>query len=619
MFFRNTLLLVCFLCLTSLSCTRRDSDQGSIRRVAVFPFEDLTGDRSLFWFSRAVSRLIVMATPGSQAPLTIDGNEASLGWVTHRLDGQVAREQGTLVLRTQLRDLTTQKVVSRWELRGKPEEVWSIAAQTARHLGREIQEPGTTSAQALRALFEASRASDPTQLMGGIDAALQVDPNFGGAHLARAQALLTTGDRAGALAALEAIRGKTSVRFTPEERGQIQMIMAGATEDAKPRAEAAATLANARPLNLDVQRSAADLAMLARQYGQAAEFLGRATSIDDSDPRLWNALAYAHTFAGKHSEAESALGKQQALQPNEPAVRDAMGEINYLSGRFDRAESHFLDAHQVDPKFGEGSGLYRAAISALMQGNRERADAHFAKYLDHRKPLNDPLLGVKQAVWHFSTGRRSQAVRELDSIASPPIAVVNAQCLLALIEHQFGDVTKSQAHLSRAASIAQANPAIGQALPLTAFLLRPVDLKPDPLTATRPDMMQRQVAGYNLLLHQKFADAAQVLRWVWERTPPQTGGDERALLTWAEAGRGNWTEVPKVLTHWPLPPRAPDPGPTTILFPRVVYLKAQAEKMAGKQQEARRLFKLFLELSKDRPFAFGEESTAQAELTKLGG
>jgi hypothetical protein len=66
-----------------------------------------------------------------------------------------------------------------------------------------------------------------------------------------------------------------------------------------------------------------------------------------------------------------------------------------------------------------------------------------------------------------------------------------------------------------------------------------------------------------------------------------------------------------------LPFSAAEPSPQAILFPRMLFLKALAEQHANNREDAKRLFKLFLEYSKDRDLSYGEESRAREALAKL--
>jgi hypothetical protein len=133
----------------------------------------------------------------------------------------------------------------------------------------------------------------------------------------------------------------------------------------------------------------------------------------------------------------------------------------------------------------------------------------------------------------------------------------------------------------------------------------------------KADAVRKRLYGYSLLLHRNYADAVQVWTELYDQASALTSNEERSLLAWAQAGRGNLPEVAKLMRAYSLPPAAVEAGPQSILFPRVIFLKALAEQQAHNNEDAKRLFKLFLEYSGDRDFAYGEENKAREALRKL--
>ncbi|MEJ7605875.1 MAG: tetratricopeptide repeat protein [Bryobacteraceae bacterium] len=368
------------------------------------------------------------------------------------------------------------------------------------------------------------------------------------------------------------------------------MLQAGA--DSKARAAALRTLAAARPANLDLWRSLAELELLNKNYVGAVAAYRKALAIDKTSVAMWNQLGYAQAFGGDLNSSKASFEEYRRLAPDDANAVDSLGEVHFRSGRFEEAESYFLDAFNRNNALIGGGDLYRAAVSRLLMGDQNKANDHFRRYLDFRKKAGDPLTPVREAIWRFSTGGRKEALASLRANPHPA-----SQFMLALYLLQMGDAAS-------ALELARRLPLPQMAATITALA------RPQVTTARdNPDLR-----GYSLLLNRKFSEAVPFWRQLYDRTPATSASEEQFFLAWALMESGQESAAAPLLETWPMPPAAPEPSLDGIVFPRVLFFKARAEAHAGRRAEAARYYKLFLQYSGDLSLAFDEESRARYAL-----
>jgi tetratricopeptide (TPR) repeat protein len=190
-----------------------------------------------------------------------------------------------------------------------------------------------------------------------------------------------------------------------------------------------------------------------------------------------------------------------------------------------------------------------------------------------------------------------------------------AHAQLAIWSLYMGDRDAARTH-------EQAAVGAGQAAALAAFLTeapaseaewsaRAEKLAPRPGQAG----MRNFALGQALLLGKQFDAALPALRRAYENAAP-TDPEASVLLAWAEL------EVGKAANAAPLVNMNPIPQPNGIdafaacCFPRIFFLRGEAAEKQGRADAARANYKLFLELSGDAPFQWGEEERAEAFLKK---
>jgi tetratricopeptide (TPR) repeat protein len=570
----------------------RSGDEGA-RRVFVAPLANLSAAPTLDWFGRAVSGLIVSRTPGQSAVQTVASSDR---YATHSLEGYFSERSGLIHIHAALRDLSSRRIVRTIETSGSESDLLKISETLSRAVAGNAQSYTTSSVDAVRNLYTAQ-----------FDAAIAADPAFGAAHLARLETLRSLGRREEAMEALDLAAGP-GVRFTPEEKLRLAEARAIFAGTVATRVRMARELARQRPADMQRWRTAAELALLAKDYPAAIDAYNNALKLDPEDPQLWNTLGYAHAYSGDLASARKALEEYRRIAPDDPNAFDSLGEVHYYLGRFAEAEKYFLEAFEKNQAALGGGEALRAGMAGLMRGDRSTADRHFAAYIDVRKEAGDTLVPVRQALWLFWTGRRTQAIAELTKISEPAEAAVAARLLLTLWQVQLGERAEARKSAAEALQFAKSPQLVPNAA-VARFLASPPG--PGASAAAGNDPGRRQLLGYSLLLHGNYAAAAQLWSGIYNATSALSAQDERILLAWAQAELGNLPEVAALMRAYALPPSGADPGLQSILFPRSIYLKALAEQHAGNRVESLRLFKLFVTYSGDQDFAYGEERRAR--------
>jgi tetratricopeptide (TPR) repeat protein len=492
--------------------------------------------------------------------------------------------------------------------------VLRITETLGRAIAGSVRAYTTTNAEAVRKLFSTGGSSSFDEALAQINAAISADQRYGAAHVARVEALMAVNRREEAAQALEAASA-TGVNLAEEDKVRLARARATLSGNTAERARATRELARLRHADMELWRNAADLALLVKDYPAAIDSLNNAIKLDETNVVLWNTLGYTHAYAGDLASAKKALEEYRRLAPEDANAPDSLGEVHYYLGRFADAEKYFLESFAKNKALLGGGGALRAGMARLMMGDRAGADKHFATYIELRKQSKDALVPVREALWRFWTGHRSQAVASLENVTNPPEAGVAARVLLSLWHVQFGDLQRARSFADQAAQLAKTPQATSSAM-LVRFLASPPPLvKPEAL-ASLTDPGRRQLLGYSLLLHRNYADAARVWSAAYDSTPASTANDERVLLAWAETERGNLAGAATLMRAYSLPPQGAEPGAQSILFPRSIFLKAVAEQHANNRVEADRLFKLFLDYSADRDFVYGEERRARESIAK---
>ncbi len=333
------------------------------------------------------------------------------------------------------------------------------------------------------------------------------------------------------------------------------------------------------------------------RYSDAVDWFRKAAVADPSRPDLWNSLAYAQAYAGDLEGARASLASYEEAEPDNPNSLDSLGEVYFHHGRFAEAERFFLATHQKGPSFRGGVALMKAARARLMTSEAAGAEQLFLQYVQLREQADDPLLDYLAARWRYWTGRRRQAMADLEELGRreglrPEIASL-AFAQLSIWALETGQALSARDYAGEAVDAAGPSATTAGAA-LCQFLTQP------PVSAAEWEDrarrafphpshagLRKQVLAYALLFSKQFPEAGAVLREMYEEAAPFTRGELRVLLAWTLIESGQFDEARALLSvHAVL-----QPGGESLLhglvLPRAFYLRGVLAQQSGDEQAAR--------------------------------
>lgn len=491
--------------LAVLLLTACGSKPDRVPEALVFvPFDFLGSSADAVWAGRATAGIVAAQTSSLTAPAV---REALANRARHIVSGYVSGRPGALTAIATVRDEVNQRTLRTVQARGA--DVLELASSLAAQIVSKPEPYTTRNNDAVRELFS-----------GKPEAAAALDPKYGTAHLAVIENLLRAGKRDEVKAAIAAARG---ANLSKMEGAQMQALTAATP---KERSDALLRAARSARHDFNLWQGAAEAAMTAKDHAAAIDAYQQATVLAPENIGIWNALAYAQAFAGDIEAAKKSIAQYQKLQPKDPNAYDSMGEIYFYEGRFREAEEQFLRAFEMENARLGGGEAYRAALAAFLGGDKIKAAANFARYARFRAQQKDELLGLRESIWLYSTGRAAEARKKALEIGNP--------------------AAKSQLALWDAVEGKRAE----------AFGDRP------------------EFAGWKLLATGQYSQAAEYWKRLYENASLTNANEARVLLAASLQGAGRTREAQVLVAKWPLPPMGPDPGFSSVVFAKAVELKA---------------------------------------------
>ena len=631
-------LALAVIALAQLSCTR----QAAPVRLAVLRFENLGVEAADGWIGRAFQEVLdadlagapeLYAIPSAKllamdralgarplaAPGISAGQTAALSAGATRIGyGDYSIRNGRLRAHLSLADPRTGKIVAGYSIEADGGEVVAAATSLARRISLHASAYPTRGAAALHAFIDALEASTPAEAAGRAEAAVLNDPGFSPAARLLAHLRAEAGDRAGALDCLNRALAQAAGWPAPEQ-GRLRLEIAALGGPASARQHAFAAVAAAEPANPEAWMAAGGFAFSRRDWNAAQAAFEKAADLDPQ-PAALNQYAYSMAFGGHPDQAVAALRRYQALRPSDPNPLDSLGDVQLLAGHPDQGASFYVQAAKLDPHTLSGGDWLKAAFARLMSGDRAGADALSENFVQARFAPGDPAIEIYRAQWQFLSGRRRQGYRDLEAVTSraavgPAHALAaEAHAQLAIWSVYMGDRAAARAH-------AQAGSGASQAAALAAFLAVPPATPAEwsaraEKLAPRPEQVRARdfALGQALLLDQRFDAALPVLRRAYENATPTDPGPP-ILLAWAYLSTGQAATAAPLVAGYPIPEPTGIDAFAAGWFPRVFFLRAQAAEKQGQPDVARANYRLFLDLSGDAPFEWGEEAAARASLS----
>ena len=287
------------------------------------------------------------------------------------------------------------------------------AAQAAAAPADAGKIPITTTADGARQEFLEGRSLAErlrvTDSIAHFDKAIALDPSFGLAELARANASPTGTEFLAHLAKAVA----AADRLSDGEKLQIAAANAGANAKGPEQRRLLEQLVAAYP-----QDERAHFALGAVLFGQqdpagAIEHFKNANTIAPNYSAPYNQMGYAYRQLGDFANAEQAFKKYIELIPNDPNPYDSYAELLMKMGRFDESIAQYRKALSIDEHFlNSHMGI---AADLMYQNKGAEAAAEAAQIVKKARTDAETRTGkFVTTSLHVYDGEMPDALKSLD-------------------------------------------------------------------------------------------------------------------------------------------------------------------------------------------------------------
>lgn len=593
---------------------RKKPALSSPRLVALLPAENQSGRPELAWTESLLVYSLVRQFEGAPNLTLIPAAsraEAAAAGAGNQLECNVAAHGGQAEVRCLLYGPPPGQILGEGSAAAPLGDPPALLTALGRNLATLLGAPGAARPPAFHspavAFDLAAALTNPTEAPARLKAASIADPACGWCWLAWAEAEARAGGAPAAQAVLDRVRPSLNL-FDPVSRARLALLDAGLKGDSAARLAALDRLAAVLPSDGALQRELADNLVAVRQYARAQQAYRRAIALQPAHAENWNSLAYALAYEGKFAEARQALDRYSALEPASPNPLDSTGEVQIMAGEFPQAAKTLVQAYERDKNFNDGAALEKAALAHYLAGERDAAAPVLERYLTDRDKAGDPLAALSRARWECLAGRTAEGRAHIAALAGDtgsPVAPIAAS-MLALRLAAEGD----QAGAIRAAASARAlarNP--GQGF-IASFVS--AALSPDTASALSDPAARAEALALGLTLRGDWAAAAEA----WKRALllARGGSDapQRELLALCLVSAGRASEAAGLVTAWPVLSRDQALLYDFLIYPDLLFVRAEVARAAGRASDAQRFHDLFLQHAGDRPDRFGRLARARA-------
>ena len=591
------------------------SDLKRAPRIALLSIDNQTGDTSLDWAGEAILQAAQLEV--GQADRTVvfrarDAGEAAARQATHLLYGRLEPEwagpargkrvradsnsRGTTYTFS-LEEVARHSVVQRVRDSGSVLQAASALASLVAPLAgvHSIHAAGVGSDRALEFFAEENFAK-----------CTDADPQAFWCWERWAAATFEAGKKDEALSIVARAR-KLGDRIPAFAVARLDLVEASIRGDAALRMAALEKLLHAEPANPAALVDLAAALSANRRFSQAEGLYRTALQRNAKQPELWNLLAYAQAWQGHFDDARKSLTEYDRLAPADPNPPDSRGEIEWMAGDLGAAETWFLNSYRRDAKFNGRVELAKSALSGYLTGDEHGAEKLVNQYLADRTRAGDPLAVFHRARWQFLFGDSGGAEALLENMVErggPDAPLAASRLMLAALRDSDIPAARKYAQLVQKLTPKSGNP----------FLARVAAALAEGDANAIPDQVLRsELTAVRLTLRGDFARALPA--WDESLRAPRGGSDTfaREMKAWCLLRTGKNAEAAGLVkAGWPLLETDDRLLFDFVIYPNLLFVRAEAAAARGDAAEARRLYDVYLRYAGNSKDRYGQVDKARA-------
>ncbi|MBI5085066.1 MAG: hypothetical protein HZB13_10780 [Acidobacteria bacterium] len=586
------------------------------QRIAVAPFENLSGDAALDWTERLIPFAVagqLQGLPRVTVFLARTPGEAAAQGATVVVYGHLTSQGGRVRLRHLVENAGTSKVMSTGEYSSDSvrwTEALNSVAQSVSSAVRQGAKPGPLgihSDKAAMLLAEGLAKPDPVSAASSFQAAAEADPSCGWCWQSWAESAARSGG-AGAATGVVALSRRKGRDLDNLSRARLDLLDANLRNDLQARVSALDALTHASQGDAVAWAQLGEARVALRQYGPAETALERAAAVEPDRGEYWNLLAYARAYAGKYGAAAEALDRYSSLDSASPNPLDSRGEIALMAGKFTEAAQALEAAYRKDTQFNGGAALEKAALSRWLNGEKKEAVELLERYLKDRTDHGDPFAELARARWEHLFGQHEQSRKRLALLAGAgksPAAPLAAS-VLALQLLAEGDRAAAVPALRTARALA-ASP--GQAL----FVSMAAQVVDPGAVLVDDAALRMEMRALGLTAVGNWSEGAGAWRQALKGARGGADSPHRELLALCLVMSGRVAEAkPLLAAQWPLLTAEQSLLYDFLIYPNLFYARAELARMENRSADAQRYYDLFLQYSGSRADRFGQMARARA-------
>lgn len=581
------------------SCRRSQTGGSSLRRLAILAFEDQSPDADASWLARLAPfsfRRQLESIPLLQA---VEARTvAEFPGATHALSGFFLSHRDRLEVHLFLYELPSHRLLRHTVLARASTQWRNLLEDAAGFITASLRTPGTLNPPsvrvetAARSLAQALSAPSQAEALAAFRDAATADPSCGWCWLGWAETAAGLEGRNAALAVLDAAaRHRESLDTL--SRSRLDLLSASMRGHRADVAAALGRLAPASPSDPLIQSQFAQALMASRNFAKAESVLRNALSLMPGHAPMWNSLAYTLAYQGRFDEALVALGRYSELDPG-PNPADSRGEVLMMAGRFREAAEAFGQSYQKDPSFNGGAAMEKAALCWLLLGDARGASAAISRFLGDREARNDGQVHLARARWELLLGHPEASISRFSLAARDPAAPLAPQAASMLaLRLAFLDPSAAVRWLPQ-------EPLRDRAQEIFRIFAAAA-LDPSSIARVSDSRLQLELRALSLMARQDWHRAAEAWQAVYDASPGGSDAIWRELRAFCLASAGEAGEAARLLQNfWPVP----EPGQMQfydfLVYPGLLFTRAEIARAQNRMDEARRLYEIFLTLAGGR-------------------